>query len=71
MAFEVIASCIKGLEEISQLEIKELTKQQGYIRISQVQKLFNLHEASARRRISRLLKEEILIRKYRGFYEAL
>ncbi len=33
MAFEVIASCIKGLEEISQLEIKELTKQKSEVLI--------------------------------------
>ena len=55
-----------------QLEVlKRVIKEHGYIKITQVQKLLNLHEASARRRISRLIKEKIVIRKSRGFYEAL
>ncbi len=33
MVFEVISACIQGLEEISQLEIKELTKQKSEILI--------------------------------------
>ena len=55
-----------------QLDIlKKTIEEQGYIKITQVQKLLKLHEASARRRISRLIKEKTVIRKSRGFYEAL
>ncbi|MBI3027079.1 helix-turn-helix transcriptional regulator [Candidatus Woesearchaeota archaeon] len=51
--------------------LKELVKEQGYIKIFQVQNLLNLHEASARRRISRLIKDDTVTKKRRGFYEAI
>lgn len=56
-----------------QAQLKVLEKvmiEQGYIKIYQVQKLLNLHETSARRRIGRLVREGIIVKKFRGFYEA-
>lgn len=56
-----------------QAQLKVLEKvifEQGYIKIYQVQKLLNLYEASARRRIGRLIREGIIVKKFRGFYEA-
>ncbi len=50
--------------------LKNLIKVQKYIKISQIQKLLDLHEASARRRIARLIKSGIIIKISRGFYEA-
>ena len=50
--------------------LKNLIKIQKYIKITQIQKLLNLHETSARRRIARLMKNEIIIKISRGFYEA-
>ena len=50
--------------------LKNLIKIQKYIKITQIQKLLHLHEASARRRIARLIKSEIIIKTSRGFYEA-
>ena len=50
--------------------LKNIIKIQKYIKITQIQKLLNLHETSARRRIARLIKSGIIIKISRGFYEA-
>jgi len=57
---------------INQLDtLKKVIMDRGYIRIFQVEKLLKLHEASARRRVKRLLKNKILIKISKGHYEAL